>query len=174
MDKIIERKIRYDSKTVDHHCMRLNIKKQSAVLFHIIEKPFTMIANHNRLTIPKGSYTIAYYWEDRPYNLYFWRDNKGNYLGSYFNIVKNTNINDELVSFKDLIIDILVLPNGEYFILDENELPESIENFENGLVTQALCSLTKSLNVILSETISDSKGIYKHERFIHLLEKGCE
>lgn len=171
MDKIIERKIRYDSKVVDHHCKQLNVQKHSAVLFHIIEESFTMIANQTRLTIPKGSYTIAYYWKSRPYNLYFWRDNKGNYLGSYFNIVKNTRINNDLVSFEDLIIDIMVLPNGEYFILDENELPESIENFENGFVKQALSTLIKSLNVILSNTISESKEIYKHERFIPLLEK---
>lgn len=33
---------------------------------------------------------------------------------------------EELVSFEDLIIDVMVLPNGEYFILDEDELPESL------------------------------------------------
>ena len=36
------------------------------------------------------------------------------------------------MSFEDLIIDILVLPSGEYFILDEDELPEPIEVFEGG------------------------------------------
>jgi predicted RNA-binding protein associated with RNAse of E/G family len=169
--KIIERKIRYDSKIVDYPCRLLTIQKQSAVLFHIIEESFTMIANRTSLTIPIGSYTIAYYWENLPYNLYFWRDNKGNYLGSYLNIVKNTTITDELVSFEDLIIDIMVLSNGEYFILDENELPEPIEHFENGFVKQTLSSVIESLTVILSQVISESKGIYKHERFIPLLEK---
>ncbi len=60
------------------------------------------------------------------------------YVGSYFNVVKNTQITDELVSFEDLIIDILVLPSGEYFILDEDELPESLEEFEDGYVNEAL------------------------------------
>ncbi|KON90140.1 hypothetical protein AF332_27290 [Sporosarcina globispora] len=151
--------------------MRLKVQNQSAVLFHIIEESFTMMANQTQLTIPKGSYTIAYYWKDRPYNLYFWRDQKGKYLGSYFNIVKNTSINDRMVSFEDLIIDILVLPNGEYFILDEEELPESLEQFENGSVQQALNVLTESIHTALSQAISESECIYTHEKFVPLLEE---
>ncbi|MGA5691792.1 DUF402 domain-containing protein [Cytobacillus pseudoceanisediminis] len=169
--EIIERKIRYDSEVVEYNCMLLTVQNQSAVLFHIIEDTFTMKANQAQLTIPKGSYTIAYYWEDRPYNLYFWRDHKGKYLGSYFNIVKNTLISDRMVCYEDLIIDILVLPNGEYFILDEDELPESLEKFENGSVQQALNLLTKSIHNVLLQTISESEGIYAHEKFIPLLEQ---
>ncbi|MEW9109513.1 MAG: DUF402 domain-containing protein [Cytobacillus gottheilii] len=174
MDKIIERKIKYDSKIVDYHCKLLYMGKQSAVLFHINEESFTMTTNQKSLTIPKGSYTIAYYWEDRAYNLYFWRDQKGNYLGAYFNIVKNTTINAEMVSFEDLIIDILVLPNGKYFVLDENELPEALDQFENGFVKQALFELTGALDVIFLEVKSEANGIYRHERFIPILENSCE
>ena len=47
------------------------------------------------------------------------------------------------MSFEDLIIDILVLPSGEYFILDEDELPESLEEFEDGYVNEALNVLEK-------------------------------
>lgn len=170
-DEIIERKIRYDSKVLEYKCKFLNAQDQSLVLFQIIEDSFTMLAGRNKLTIPRGSYTIAYYWKDRPYNLYFWRDNKGNYLGSYFNIVKNTCINDKMVTFEDLIIDILALPNGEYFILDEDELPEKLEDFENGSVQYALNSLIKSIDTVLSQAFSESEGIYKHEKFAPLLEK---
>ncbi|GKU84128.1 DUF402 domain-containing protein [Niallia sp. NCCP-28] len=169
-NKIIERKIRYDSKIVEYKCTLLKAQEQNVVLFHIIEDSFTMIANQNKLTIPTGSYTIAYYWVDRPYNLYFWRDNKGKYLGSYFNIVKNTYINDKMVSFEDLIIDILAFPNGEYFILDEDELPESLEKFENGSVQHALNLLIESIDHVLSQTISESEGIYKHEKFAPFLD----
>ncbi|RBP86865.1 uncharacterized protein DUF402 [Cytobacillus firmus] len=151
--------------------MLLTVQNKNVVLFHIIEDTFTMKANQAQLTIPKGSYTIAYYWKERPYNLYFWRDHKGNYLGSYFNIVKNTWISDRMVSFEDLIIDILVLPNGEYFILDEDELPESLEKFENGSVQHSLNLLTESLHAVLFQAISESEGIYAHEKFIPLLER---
>lgn len=165
-DKIIERKIRYDSVVVEHGCKLLKAQNKSVVLFHIIQDSFTMIASRTKLTIPKGSYTTAYYWENRPYNLYVWRDKKGKYLGSYFNIVKNTNTTDELVSFEDLIIDILVLPNGEYFILDEDELPQSLDQFENGSVIQVLNSLTESMDILLPQIISETENTYRHEELL--------
>ncbi|NLY80549.1 MAG: DUF402 domain-containing protein [Lysinibacillus sp.] len=128
-----------------------------------------MQINHINITIPVGSYTIAYYWKDRPYNLYFWRDKEGNYIASYFNIVKNTKFEENIVSFEDLIIDVLALPNGEHFILDEDELPEGLESFENGSVKLALETLLKSINDILSQTIVETESIYNHKRFISLL-----
>lgn len=154
--KIIERKIRYDSTIVEHTCLLFEKKLKSIVLFHEVQYLFTMTAHDTSLIIPKGSYTIAYYWEDRPYNLYIWRDKDGRYLGSYFNIVKNTQVTNEVVSFEDLIIDIMVLPNGEYFMLDEDELPEPIESFEDGYVNEALHVLKdiiqKSLPQMIIET----------------------
>ncbi|TPV42442.1 DUF402 domain-containing protein [Bacillus dicomae] len=161
--EIIERKIRYDSTTVEHTCLLLEKQLRSIVLFHEVQYSFTMNAKDTKLTIPKGSYTIAYYWKDRSYNLYVWRDKEGRYLGSYFNIVKNTRITDELVSFEDLIIDIMVLPNGEYFILDEDELPAPLENFEDGFVNQALCALTDNIQELLSAIIIETNTFFKNE-----------
>jgi predicted RNA-binding protein associated with RNAse of E/G family len=165
-DNIIERKIRYDSTVVEYRCMLLKAQNQIVVLFHKIQDSFTMIAKHTKLTIPKGSYTIAYYWKDRPYNLYIWRDNKGKYLGSYFNIVKNTYITNKLVSFEDLIIDIMVLPNGDYFILDEDELPEPLDQFENGSVLKTLNLLMDSIEILLSQTILETENTFKHEELL--------
>ena len=165
-DKIIERKIRYDSVVVEHGCTLLKAQHKNVVLFHSIQNSFTMIASQTKLTIPTGSYTIAYYWIDRPYNLYIWRDENGKYLGSYFNIVKNTSMTDKWVSFEDLIIDILVLPNGEYFILDEDELPEALFRFENGSILQALNSLTDSIEILLPQIISETENNYTHEELL--------
>ncbi|WP_144507555.1 DUF402 domain-containing protein [Bacillus mycoides] len=161
--EIIERKIRYDSTTVDHVCLLVEAQPKRIVLFHEVQYPFTMTANEIKLTIPKGSYTTAYYWEDRPYNLYIWRDDAGHYLGSYFNIIKNTHVGNELVTFEDLIIDIMVLPNGEYFILDEDELPESLDKFENGYVKEALNVLTDTVHVFLPQMILETETIFKQK-----------
>lgn len=145
---IIERKIRYDSTIVDHNCRLLKLEPPKIVLLHKIEESFSMMAGQKVITIPKGHFTIAYYWVDKPYNLYFWIDAHGKYAASYFNIVKNTTVTDHMVSFEDLIIDILVLPNGDYFTLDEHELPEPLEQYEDGYVQNALNSL---IEVIHSE-----------------------
>lgn len=66
--EVIERKIRFDSTTVDHTCLLLEKQARNIVLFHKVQYPFTMTANDVKLTILKGGYTVAYYWEDRPYN----------------------------------------------------------------------------------------------------------
>ncbi|MES5939109.1 MULTISPECIES: DUF402 domain-containing protein [unclassified Bacillus cereus group] len=160
--EIIERKIRYDTTTVDHACLVIEAQPDKVILYHEVQYSFTMAVNDTKLTIPKGSYTIAYYWEDRPYNLYVWRDKDGKYLGSYFNIVKNTQITDEVVSFEDLIIDIMVLPNGEFFILDEDELPEPLEIFEDGNVKKALYALTGNIQELLSAIILETNTFFKN------------
>ncbi|WP_313800878.1 DUF402 domain-containing protein [Cytobacillus sp.] len=167
---IIERKIRYDSKVVEYKCMLLEAHNQHVVLFHIIQDTFTMTANQAKLTIPKGSYTLAYYWGNRPYNLYIWRDTNGRYIGSYFNIVKNTWITNKMVSFEDLIIDIMVLPNGDYFILDEDELPEPLEQFEDGFVLRVLDSIIDGIDIHLPKIISDAENTFRHQELLRWLK----
>jgi len=169
-DEVIERKIKYDEKIVEHTCQLLDAQGQQAVLFHKIEDTFTMRAGDGALTIPKGSYTTAYYWKDRPYNMYFWRDDQGKELGSYFNIVGNTSFNGQLVMFEDLIVDLLVLPNGDFFVLDEDELPESLVDFEQGSVHRALESVMASLENILDQVRADVDGKYHHSLFAPLLK----
>lgn len=164
-DTIIERKIRYDSSLVEYRCKLLEVQSEQHVLFHQIETPFTMLTNKGELTITKGCYTIAYYWKDRPYNVYIWRDSNGNYLGAYLNIVKNTTFTDQYVVFEDLILDILVFPNGDYVILDEEELLEPLEQFEGGEVQNVLHRLTQQLAHIISEV----KSRFKHEDIVQWL-----
>ena len=174
MDTITERKIRYDSGIVEYACVPLDIRGRSAVLFHAIREAFTIEAGSRVIPIPAGSYTVAYYWTDRPYNLYFMRDGEGNVLGAYFNIVRNTVITDEIVCFEDLIVDCMVLPDGEVLVLDEHELPEPIDSFEDGYVKRALDALIASLRDVMSAVFADSAGIYRHERFVPWLQKGAE
>lgn len=159
---IVERKICYDSTVVEHNCKLLKIENQKIVLLHEIEQPFSMMADQKKVTISKGSYTFAYYWLDQPYNLYFWRNKKGDYLGAYFNLVRNTNFKDNIVSFEDLIIDVLVLPDEQYFILDEEELPQPLQRFENGFVQNALNSLFEEISNIIQNVERETENFFKH------------
>lgn len=165
--EIIERKIRYDGTTIDHACLLIEAQQDKIILYHEVQYSFTMAANDKKLTIPKGSYTVAYYWGNRPYNLYVWRDQDGGYLGSYFNIVKNTCITDEVVSFEELILDIMILPSGEFFILDEDELPESLEQFEDGYVEKALHTVKNTIQESLPKIISETATLYKKINIVH-------
>ncbi|MBJ8108096.1 MULTISPECIES: DUF402 domain-containing protein [Bacillus cereus group] len=165
--EIIERKIRYDGTTIDHACLLIEAQQDKIILYHEVQYSFTMAANDKKLTIPKGSYTVAYYWGNRPYNLYVWRNQDGGYLGSYFNIVKNTCITDEVLSFEDLILDIMILPSGEFFILDADELPESLEQFEDGYVEKALHTVKNTIQESLPKIISETATLYKKINIVH-------
>ncbi|PFZ49722.1 DUF402 domain-containing protein [Bacillus wiedmannii] len=149
--EIIERKIRYDGTTIDHACLLIEAQQDKIILYHEVQYSFTMAANDTKLTIPKGSYTVAYYWGNRPYNLYVWRDQEG----------CNTYITDQVVSFEDLILDIMVLPSGELYILDEDELTEPLEHFEDGYVEKALHTVKNTIQESLPKIISETATIFK-------------
>lgn len=162
----IERKICYDSSVVDHSCKLLKAEHRSIVLLHRNERSFTMAAGAKSLTIPEGAYTFAFYWLDRPYNLYIWKDRQGNGLGSYFNIVRNTYVTEQAVIFEDMIIDLLVLPGGEVYVLDEDELPEPLDRFEGGSVQRSLSSLVKEMEHILQDSTSEAERLIREDESI--------
>lgn len=134
---MIERKVRYDGTTVDVKTTRIQQTERALKLVHYNEVAFTMNVEDASLTVEQGDITYAYYWIDRPYNLYIWFRNQ-TYIGAYYNIVGATTITADMVQFDDWIVDVLVLPNGQCFVLDEDELPCSLDQFENGLAQQYL------------------------------------
>ncbi|GGL43597.1 DUF402 domain-containing protein [Sporolactobacillus putidus] len=158
---IIERKIRYDGTIAEYSCQRLKIGKDDAVLYYRLEKSVSLRRGETELTIPEGSHTISFYWTERPYNVYIWIGPEGNYRGSYLNIVRNTHISDRVVSYEDLILDVLVLPDGRYSVLDEDELPEPLEQFEQGHVNHVLCTLIQSLDSLIPPLVAESEGLSK-------------
>ncbi|MCF2647521.1 DUF402 domain-containing protein [Niallia circulans] len=159
--KITERKIRYDSTTEDYPCKLLHADTRKITLLHQVEKPFEMRKGKQKLVIPKGTFTFAYYWLDQPYNLYFWRDTTGKYLGAYFNIVRKNWIQNDMVIYEDLIIDIVIRPNNMYYILDQEELPQPIEIFEDGFVQKALHNLLERKDAIIDEVFVETAHFFQ-------------
>ncbi|KLV27111.1 hypothetical protein ABW02_06160 [Niallia circulans] len=160
-ENIVERKIRYDSTIEEYQCKLLQSDKRKITLLHQVEKSFEMRKGKQKLVIPKGTYTFAYYWLDQPYNLYFWRDATGKYLGAYFNIVRKNWFQNDMVIYEDLIIDIVVKPNQMYYILDQEELPQPIETFEKGFVQKALQQLLKQKDGILAEVSRETADLFR-------------
>lgn len=153
---MLERKIRYDGTTAEYECQLLHQQDDRIVLSYKVPQTFSI----SGLTIPSGSYTMGFYWKGKPYNLYLWRDPIGTYLGAYFNIVKNTVISENMVAYEDLIIDLLVLPDGEFSVLDEEELSQSLNIFEDGYVKRVLDDLIEEKSKILLHTLSESLNLF--------------
>ena len=76
--------------------------------------------------LPAGSFTDAIYWEDRPYNLYWFQDAENNTLSFYFNIADSVQLSPGIFRWRDLAVDILITAEGRVQVLDEDELPSDI------------------------------------------------
>ena len=78
------------------------------------------------LVLRKGTVTIGHFWTDRPYSVYHWLD-QGKTVALYVNVATDTTIDVAAIAYRDLVVDVLIRPSGAIEILDEDELPPSIE-----------------------------------------------
>ncbi len=78
------------------------------------------------LLLRKGTISLGYFWEKRPYNAYHWIDQRLDTVALYFNIADGTRIGTDTIEWRDLALDILLTPDGRCRVLDEAELPRDI------------------------------------------------
>jgi predicted RNA-binding protein associated with RNAse of E/G family len=152
---IIERKIRYNGHVSDYLCNVIMLNSERAILTYDLNQAISVGDSEASLLLPPGSRTVAFYWMDRPYNVYLWRDSAGRILGAYFNLVKNTRISEKMVSYEDLIVDLLILPDGKLSVLDLPELPEPLNRFEKGSVRLTLEALKFKAHQIIKECLTE-------------------
>jgi len=84
------------------------------------------------IDIAPGSTTIAHYWQNGGYVLWRMFAADRSPVGTLFHICASTDIQETIVSYDDLILDIWITPEGAARVLDEDELAEAIKA---GLVT---------------------------------------
>ncbi|RME42677.1 MAG: DUF402 domain-containing protein [Chloroflexi bacterium] len=118
-----EIKHRLDGSVVTFDCALVRRAPDHVVLRYDITGEGGEVAG---LRLPGGTVTYAYYWADRPYNVYHWVLPDGTTAGYYFNLAGETEIGNDYVEWKDLTVDILITPDGDYRVLDEEELPEDV------------------------------------------------
>ena len=79
------------------------------------------------LLLRKGTLSLGYFWENRPYNAYHWVGDNQQTLALYFNICDSTHISTEQVAWRDLTVDVLITPDQRCRVLDEDELPDDLD-----------------------------------------------
>ena len=75
------------------------------------------------VALPAGTLTVAYYWVDRPYNVYHWIGPDGTTLAYYFNLSGPARIAADRLEWEDLEVDVMALPEGRPRVLDEDRVP---------------------------------------------------
>lgn len=104
------------------------------VIKHIINTEEPYISNHtgeNICLIDNGYYIVEEVPMDEKYLVRAFFDNEKKLKGYYIDIVKENNIEDNMLYYLDLYVDITVdkVSNGEELVMvwDSNELKEALE-----------------------------------------------
>ena len=136
-------------------CELLSLQQDAAVVI------YRMPADHQLedLLLPKGSLSLGYFWEDRPYNAYHWVDDKRGTLALYFNVCDNTRISPRQVEWRDLTVDILITPDLRCRVLDEDELPDDLDHKLLTRINATRDSLCSAADRLLREFESHTRSL---------------
>jgi predicted RNA-binding protein associated with RNAse of E/G family len=133
---ITERKTRLDGSVVEYACEALLVEPgRRAVVRYVTTQDRPL--HGTDLVLRKGTVTIGHFWTDRPYNVYHWLEN-GRSVAFYVSIAADTTIEPGTIAYHDLVVDVLIRPSGAIEILDEEELPPSIEPRYRLVIAKAL------------------------------------
>jgi predicted RNA-binding protein associated with RNAse of E/G family len=133
---ITERKTRLDGSVVEYACEPLVIEEgRRALVRYVTERDRALEGTD--LVLRKGTVTVGHFWTDRPYNVYHWLDG-GKTVALYVSIATDTTITPAAIAYRDLVVDVLIRPSGAIEILDEDELPPTIEPRDRLAIAKAL------------------------------------
>ena len=134
-------------------CELIALRDEFGILKYLVDRQHKV----GSLIIPPDTISYAFYWTDRPYVLYSWFNSDGQVIGYYFNIADSIALSPHEFSWRDLIVDILILPARQIEILDEDEIPvsldpEMIKHIES--VKQLLLQTNQTIIAETSEILS--------------------
>lgn len=150
---VIERKTRFDGSVQEFPCRALLIEPgKHAVIRYDLDRDWHV----GDLVLPKGGYTAGHFWVDRPYNVYHWLEGSRT-LGYYFNVGLVDEISESRIAWRDLIIDVLVKPDGAIDILDEDEVPADLPAEHRRTIAQALEQIVTNPKRLVREIERESR-----------------
>jgi predicted RNA-binding protein associated with RNAse of E/G family len=152
---VIERKTRFDGSVQEFACRALVIEPGThAVIRYDLDRDWHV----GGMVFPKGGYTAGHFWADRPYNVYHWLE-RGRTLAYYFNVGLVDEISEAQVAWRDLIIDVLVKPDGAMDILDEDEVPPDLPAEHRRTIAQALEQIVTNPKRLVKEIEQASRDL---------------
>src|SRR4029077_20871228 len=122
---ITERKTRLDGSVVEYACEPLVVEVGRRALVRYVTEEDRPLEGTD-LVLRAGTVTVGHFWTDRPYNVYHWLDG-GRTIALYVSIATDTTIDQTAIAYRDLVVDVLIRSSGALEILDDEELPPSIE-----------------------------------------------
>lgn len=117
--RVIERKLKPDGTAREYECELAWLDGRVAVVR--FELPVGGGAFGTPVEVPPGSHSWGYFWARRPYNAYRMVGPGGAVLAHRFDAVTDVRLGREVISYRDLVLDWWVLPDGEIIEEDREE-----------------------------------------------------
>ena len=124
---ITVRTYKYDGS--EHRHWRARVSKQENSLL-VLDAKFEEEIRHPLLgTVARETLSIEYYWLDRWYNVFRFVEPTGELRNFYCNVNVPPVLQNDVLSYIDLDMDVLVAPDFSYSILDEDEFAANAARF---------------------------------------------
>lgn len=124
---ILVRACKYDGS--EHRRWEAQVLSQEGSLI-VLDAKFPDEIIHDLLgTIASGTHSLEYYWLDRWYNIFRFRQPNGELRNYYCNVNVPPTFDDETLSYVDLDLDILVEPDFSYQILDVEDFDRNAGHY---------------------------------------------
>lgn len=143
-----EKKRLLSGTEVTYDCELVALCDRLGILKYSIDQQWQV----GSLILQPGTVTYGFYWPDRSYVLYKWLNKNGDALGDYFNIADSVTLSVQEFSWRDLVVDILVLPTGQIEVLDEDEMPESLDDELRDYIESVKQMLLRNYRAVIVET----------------------
>jgi len=134
-----------------YQCEPVILRKKFALVKYTVDKRQKV----GSIILYSGTLSYGFFWENRPYTLYKWKKDE-KIIGNYFNVADAVKISKETIFWRDLVVDILVLPSDRVEVLDENQLPDTSNDLKEYIM--------KSKNIILNNykrIINETDGLIR-------------
>jgi len=140
-DQFIVEARKYDSSI--HRSWNARLVRLEEELI-VLEGVFERDVRHALLGhIVRGTQSTEYFWTNRWYSIFRFREPSGELRNFYCNINQPAKLVNHMISFVDLDIDVLVAPDRSYQILDRDEFAENSRRFNYS--PEVLCKAEEAL-----------------------------
>ena len=126
-DQLTVRVLKYDGTEYRRWTARRS-RRQGSLL--VLDAEFEYDVHHDLLgAIQSGTRTIEYYWLDRWYNVLKFLNDDATTRHFYCNITTPPKLETQTLTYIDLDIDVLALPDFSYQILDLDEFEANAKTY---------------------------------------------
>jgi predicted RNA-binding protein associated with RNAse of E/G family len=157
--QMLEVKRTLDGKIVEYPAERLLVETGvRAVLLCRIEQPEVVAGG--RITLPGGTLSVGYFWFDRPYNVYHWLYG-GQTLVHYINIGRFRSLTDSALVWDDYAVDLIVYPGGNVDVIDEDEVPETVDAATRAFIADATLAVLAERDAIVAAIEDETSALLR-------------